>query len=134
MATAPSTLSCWMTNIRLPPAVSMKLTQTRQPSAAWLFCRNIADRSSAPWPCAKPKSGLPNAATSRLSSTAHRDGRLLQETRLQECQRKNAPIRRLRMHPNDEIVIALYLYAFPTHSASFPFLASSAVSFILKFG
>ena len=47
---------------------------------------------------------------------------------------KNAPIRCLRMHPDDEIVITLYLYAFPTHSASFPSLASSAVSFILKFG
>ncbi len=44
---------------------------------------------------------------------------------------KNAPIRCLRMHPDDEIVITLYLYA---HSASFPSLASSAVSFILKFG
>ena len=47
---------------------------------------------------------------------------------------KNAPIRCLRMHPDDEIVIPPYLYAFPTHSARFPSLASSAVSFILKFG
>ncbi|WP_294115812.1 GNAT family N-acetyltransferase, partial [uncultured Fibrobacter sp.] len=38
---------------------------------------------------------------------------------------KNAPIRCLRMHPDDEIVITPYLYAFPTHSASFPSLASS---------